>query len=397
MRHRETTTGSYSSHHLRLIRSRSCEGTFSGWSTLSDTLTGSVTKKEIDDVDVPGFQALLKCGAALPINPVVIQTYTNSHDTIDDYTEDTRLVSCSSGFTEEVRGGIFNASAVDNRMILVPPSVSPSTVSAMVHSARARVNAAALDVLTNIFESKDLPRTFRTTLQGVTDLALAAARRSRHPRDFHSHWLNYRYGWMPLIFTLNDAVTAMNNVREGFIREKMSATFNSSDASNRDGPSDPNSLWRFQENYTQRLRVTGMAYGEVSGLSGSYGFDPLVTAWELVPYSFVVDWFFQVGTFLQSVSPFGVAANLRSGYSIRTSLVRKIMTRVYYNNSPTIVKVGSGTLGILTLTTERYERVPDEGGSMPGWNPRLSTERLVDAAALVLNQKRRVFSALHRL
>lgn len=70
--------------------------------------------------------------------------------------------------------------------------------------------------------------------------------------------------------------------------------------------------------------VTCSARGSVAALIKKQGahFNPVVTGWELVPYSFVIDWFVDVGSTLKSLSLAVVADEVTAAYGYHISAER---------------------------------------------------------------------------
>lgn len=392
MRYRSTVTGGFTTPIYREQRSRSCGGTWPAWSPLSTTYIGERCTKEIWDVEIPGFHALRRCGSYLPINPVTITTTTEKRST-GYISRTSRPSSCSSGPTNEQRGECWYSYPAT----IVPPAVNDAKVTSVVNSAIAGVRSATWDVLTTLAELGDIPRAFRSSLDGINKLAMKAAFKAKSRADFEQYWLTYRYGWMPLIFTVQDAIKAFNEPRLGMLREKTGVT-EPINVSNNRVVNTGDAQYTIIETLTGSRRYGGMAYMEADGLVSDFGVNPLVTAWERVPYSFVIDWFFQVGTWLDATSTNwlgGSSPDIVSGYSIKTDYKYVYNSYIQYLSVSGQITSGGGPVCIYESQVSSYERGP-RGASLPGWNPRITPERLLDAVSLVLASKSRVLRELVR-
>ena len=131
-------------------------------------------------------------------------------------------------------------------------------------------------------------------------LAKASPRkRTRLARDFSNTWLEFHFGWEPLVKDIGDAA------------EVLQSDFGSKHVSAK-GTTRITSIARtFPVNTVQVIKRDFKVSARISGdiiitnpnlyLANHMGFiNPAVVAWVLVPFSFVVDWFVNVGDFLSS-------------------------------------------------------------------------------------------------
>lgn len=145
----------------------------------------------------------------------------------------------------------------------------------------------------------------------LRSLKLKAKRKHRYLRDgklivnqASSLWLEYSFGWAPL---LQDVYTALNVLSQPV-------------------PSGP-VRGRGKEFWSSPLPQAFATYGrcEMGGtveitnpnlyLLQNYGLaNPLVVAWEIIPFSFLVDWVFDVGTCLGAVTDL-LGCNVKSAYT----------------------------------------------------------------------------------
>jgi hypothetical protein len=113
--------------------------------------------------------------------------------------------------------------------------------------------------------------------------------------DISGRWLELQYGWLPLISTCFDAVTAFHELTRG----PRSVTFRAS-RSRKATWNLSTAPGNFTLNVEGKVR-TAISYEMTEELSFTRQLgleDPLSVAWELTPWSFVVDWFYPIGNYL---------------------------------------------------------------------------------------------------
>jgi hypothetical protein len=119
-----------------------------------------------------------------------------------------------------------------------------------------------------------------------------------------SKWLEFQYGWKPLAQSLYDSVhTTLNRLPNLMVCEGRS---NSSETINRtlDSSVFPSNLSATQK-YIYRKRAWVKARFAPShsfneSVARYTSLNPVSIAWELTPYSFVVDWFVDIGDYIRS-------------------------------------------------------------------------------------------------
>lgn len=196
------------------------------------------------------------------------------------------LVTLQSRLSEAVKGHQFN--------LAVSAAQGKQTVN-MVTSAIHSIGGAISDLRKGRFES--------------------AARRfgvSRRPsklskNDVAGRWLELQYGWLPLISDVYEAAKAYEAITSNRSeRIQVSIT--------RKVPWDSSGS---KSNYSCKgvvQQTAGITYemSEILSTPRSLGLtDPASVAWELIPYSFVVDWFIPIGDYLENLN---VIPNLRGRF-----------------------------------------------------------------------------------
>lgn len=122
-------------------------------------------------------------------------------------------------------------------------------------------------------------------------------------------WLALRYGWQPMLQDIYNSVELVKKLNSGQA-DVYSVTANAgSKPSFRDVPRSgdaatyPNRTWTMKN---ASVRGNGTIYYRVNSEFGEalsqFGLtNPLSLAWELLPYSFVLDWMLPIGSYLESL------------------------------------------------------------------------------------------------
>lgn len=135
-----------------------------------------------------------------------------------------------------------------------------------------------------------------------------------YARNASAFWLEYHFGWSPLI---GDIYNACDVLQAGYGKPRPIRA--------RGSASDYIGLWKNFGAY-QDVRNTSMRCDVQTGArvlitnpnlhqAARLGLiNPISVAWELIPFSFLVDWFIPVGKFLNSWSDF-VGLSFKNPYS----------------------------------------------------------------------------------
>lgn len=138
-------------------------------------------------------------------------------------------------------------------------------------------------------------------------LGISNKRRQPRGRQWTDKWLELQYGWKPLLSDVYGAARALEQRPKGDWRVTASVTRSRRDdfvtekpvasGTNHDAHRCEAGLFR-----SVYARIDALPQNEAIISLASLGVtNPLSVAWELVPYSFVVDWALPVGDFLESL------------------------------------------------------------------------------------------------
>jgi hypothetical protein len=137
----------------------------------------------------------------------------------------------------------------------------------------------------------------RTTKESLSDGVQAAA----------NSWLEARFGWRPFLMDMEDIIKTL---QEGDFGDRKTSRAKQE----RVVTSTRNYVGvaaGIETDFTENVKTT---YGVRAGILYQFQNDPMsdfgfswselpISAWELVPFSFVVDWFINVGDYIQAITP----------------------------------------------------------------------------------------------
>lgn len=197
-----------------------------------------------------------------------------------------------------------------------PSAINLRRMDRALVSAYAKAKSPQLPGIVMLAELKETLAMLRSPLQGVTKLIVQLFKKkkgwtnSKTVSEMTSQWLEYRYGIMPLILSIVDIQKAINTLLwNGYpldlVHEGTSTLIQESEQleSVLYGTIRLNTKVRVREivtvgaSLTVQLKADRMAF---------YGFrltDVPSAAFELIPLSFVWDWFFNVGDWIQAITP----------------------------------------------------------------------------------------------
>lgn len=203
---------------------------------------------------------------------------------------------------------------------------------AMLQRAAANIANKGWDGLTFAAELPDLKRMFVKTARRMGRLheAYRQGKLSKHFKDkkgqdiaknFQDLWLEGRYGWRTLAYDvrdLNDAIMHYDEKRRIWT-ERSGYSYSDHDVTTGSVSWVSSNL-----EYTIEDRTEHSIRGAVAAdfKPARVTLDPVNTAWELVPYSFVVDWVFNVGETLASTKLLMLANDVTASKGVKSSHTR---------------------------------------------------------------------------
>lgn len=296
------------------------------------TYTGSFQEGFVmNDVLLKGYHKTLKSGLILPVNPasreglhIVTQESSWGYDTI--------YPANSVGLTPKHEITLSGLSALAK----MPREVSPSasTVKFDDHDVHVAYTNALASCKTKGMDVMTFAAEFNKTVGMVTGLAGRILQRARTLNDsltrkgayrkgnalevFSSAWLEYRYGWRLLGNDIEDIIDLINRInlglgirlrsKEKLFADKMvsSSTYESQNMTFHNPSLGASGLqfsnrFTYSESHRAQLSVTVMIE---SMMRSNVTIDPLVTGYEVIPYSMLLSWFTNCQEWITAISPF---------------------------------------------------------------------------------------------
>lgn len=209
-------------------------------------------------------------------------------------------------------------------------------------------------------------------------------------------WLGYRYGWVPLLGDVASAAEAAASVLykkpemqhvlcRGSKSESSTMTRYSSSTSDytfgsglKSSARDVFKLTRTETKAWLTVRCKSRTFMRLEqfGLA-----NPLALAWELVPFSFVADWFIGIGNYLNAQTALLGLEVVDGGYSTLSTRRLRSTALLPANTSQTVY---GGSTPSYAVESRKYARRSWTGGvPTPKIEVNLNLNRIIDSAALI--------------
>lgn len=316
----------------------------------------------------------------------------------------------------------YTQTSVDHHFCICSPSAAFTDPAASLASASAlgRMNANLRDQKMNLLEdlaegpktlkmiadgantiNKALKQLKKGNMKGVSQiLGLSSVPKgARKGRSISSNWLEFRYGWMPILYESYGAVELLQkkwkgkkiiyHVHSSGMSEKVSysKTYNTNGYSGQYDSCrirynihfNSKATWKCSLSYVYEITNPTLEIATGLGLT-----NPLLTAWELMTLTFVVDWFLNVSDVLSQLDAWtgrrflGGCSTMKLNEDVsRTSEFVQTSSTTYRLNS---FKSARGWARNEQVLRTVLSQTPTLGLVL---RPQLNMKRLLDAVSLM--------------
>lgn len=397
-------------------------------STTNSTVISVAQPRSMTDWISPGYFTKRKRGEFLPVNPVnsvvkSLKAPIGTHEWIGRNPA-TLEVQAYSRITGSLSQAMMWTMGYTTPFATFPGYINPGPAqpdtSVLLTDALANARTAGFDLGTFVAE---LNKTV-DTIRNVRERTFARAENIVHSRKgtiasrglagFAETWLEGRYGWRQLFFDLeaaNESLIRLQTLTGPFNRAasrdeatetKVISTFGPAKILRHkpSGTMTSNNYTKAQGNITQSLTRRSAGGVIIRSLANDLAFiDPIVTTWEVIPFSFIVDWFANIGDALAAYSPFSTGQLLGAWTGTdndRTTVFT--CTPLDPDDSPSLVNSYQGPGSDVSIASARYRirYVADPSFSV-SVRINLNREKIADLASIFVLKYMRLLRNISKI
>jgi hypothetical protein len=255
------------------------------------------------------------------------------------------------------------------------PSLDDSIIAEAITEAWSKVSLKEVDLQVIIGEMEKTALSLISIIKrairifvALKKLNLKALIGEIKPKELSQRFLEARYALRPLVYDAKGVISACNADMVAFASRKTFRSFRQRMTSNQYSNvllnTSTGNYWKLYGSQlaTRELEVRAGVLTSVETLQGLavWGIlEPFESAWELIPFSFIIDWFFNVGKWIGSWSPNIGMKTLASWYVVTdtTNLASTVETGEIYSPLSYLNTVTTG--GVYSLVKVRKYRLPN--------------------------------------
>lgn len=251
-----------------------------------------------------------------------------------------------------------------------------------IQQAAAAIASSGHDTLTFLAELTKVRRMFASRAGKLLNARSIEPNLKHKPGD----WLESRYGWRTLIYdlqNLHDALTEFDSKRTRYSeRRGFSQSWTVTDTDTVD-----NSVYNMPIYNVQHYETSVRGAVTADFMPDRFRFSPIGTAWELLPYSFIIDWFINVGQSLESITLLSVASDITSSYGYFAKVDQEVTGYPAPKGPQYSVSSKGSNQGIECVGEyQRMKRVPTRVSYNPQIKTRLDGFKILDLLALLVQR-----------
>lgn len=310
---------------------------------------------------------------------------------------------------------IYSGDIIEYAAFAIPsPSAQVSCLSAdyLLIKAYAKMNSSSLMAGENWSDLDQTIGMLRHPFKSATKL-LSSMIKSRNrklgktaasfAKATANTWLEYRYGWKPIILDMKTIVKSAQSKMSNNDKLRLVVRAGSGDSANGiiQQPATWNAAHTLGASATASVERTlqrdvGVVFDlinqttsdQLAALFGTRLRDLPATAWEIVPYSFVADWFVGIGDWIQAITPAPGIFVRGNWVSEKSRLELNISANVAYPDPKPVAPsvFWGGYFGSTTTIVDTFSRTCNKPlPNTPAWKTwKVSSLHQADAASLLV-------------
>lgn len=252
--------------------------------------------------------------------------------------------------------------------------------------AAAKLYSKGWDALTFLAELHQVVRMFKNVFRQFNSLASSylGSRRSASgaTNESFNTWLQGRYGWRILLYDIQDInklIDGIGKKQRTRFSERTGQSFTYSVDNSKVIASD------HRREITDLTEISLSVRGSVitDFVPSKVTLNPIVTAWELVPYSFVVDWFYNIGSALNALSFLVVSNKYTASIGYWAEATRNVSVEVSFPNPSWVNPYSNADQYSMVQTLTHRKRVPCVISTLPSLRVNLNVFKVMDLLALL--------------
>lgn len=309
-------------------------------------------------------------------------TYTNDVDVVYKLAKESRskpspltFTPRSGAYKYQARRGIYGLiqSGYTYRYdysVYIPP---PSFTKAWSNELLGQINSDFINLSMYMAELRSTITLAADVGKALVNIFTSVTNPVKFAKSISNAWLSYTYGLAPTVDDLNKAALGMHDLMNGYpitFRGRFSETIDQN---------NDNSSYRISRSDTKDTKYAVRCM--LSQPSMFYYGGPVSTLWEMIPYSFVFDWFISISNYLAACDTHRLIETAYGWVSNRTKFELVGSHMQYTSGNTNYFNDRDYTYYHETFDRSVIFSIPTP--SLPRYSPHLSTQRLLNSAALL--------------
>lgn len=339
--------------HPKISVQGTAEHGFPAWPAYTPiTQPNNWETKETTDVVTSSFHTRINRGEIInnPFSTVTIRETARAVGTFEHvYRTSSKVVSCSTCtpatshyrvYKDKVHAGMFGSTTGGGYLPLdssVRASKRQAVIDLAVTQAHANIDTSEILGLASAAESRKTVESVRAILwrvfkiaRNVRKLNLRGVLDELSPKELADRYMEARYAIRPLMYDIRGITKALEATRRyerRTFRGYAEDSYTCSPVTVSNIPCQPMAVidLRKETDYVVSARAGVMCDCDITG-SSIFGLDQIAeTAWELVPFSFVIDWFANVGDTIAAHTPNAGVTQRASFVTVKEHLTQRLI------------------------------------------------------------------------